>query len=184
MIDEAEVQSISRRYGNPLRRQVELEMGADLFMTRFLRAGDRRGEVVLALELADGRLLLHRKAHYQPPSFRLLSGGIDYGEPVLTALHREAFEETHLQVEVRRFLAVIDCRMRLGEIVTPFVSYVFHVRELAGDLDPDYDEIAELRAIKPDELPAVAAELRSIPGERGYWGRWRAVAHEVVAETW
>ena len=184
MIDETEVAAIAERYGQPLRRSVDLEIGQDLFLTRFVRSDDRRGEVVLALEMADGKLLLHRKDHYNPPSFRLLSGGINHNEPVLQALHREVREETNLQVEVRRFLAVIEYQMHFGEIDLPFSSYVFHVKELAGQLIPDDGEIAELRVVKPSEIFKVADELRNIPGERGYWGRWRAIAHDVVEETW
>jgi ADP-ribose pyrophosphatase YjhB (NUDIX family) len=183
-LDEAEVAALAQRYGEPLRLVLELEIGEDLFLTRFVRSDDRRGEVVLALELASGKLLLHRKEHYDPPSFRLLSGGVNHDEPVLRALHREIGEETGLQVEVQRFLAVIEYTMHYGEIEVPFVSYVFHVSELAGQLTPDYGEIAELRAVDPVELSAVADQLRSIGGERGYWGRWRAIAHDVVADYW
>lgn len=184
MIDEAEVQAIARRFGEPLRLLVDLEVGQDMFMTRFLRAGDRRGEVVVALELEDGKLLVHRKESYKPPSFRLLSGGINLDEPVLYALHREVAEETGLQVTVERFLAVIEYQMQFHEVSLPFVSYVFHVSELAGQLTPDYSEIAELRVVGIDDLPGIADILRAIPGERGYWGRFRAVAHDVVVDVW
>lgn len=184
MIDEAEIRSIARRYGEPLRLAVDLEIGQDLFLTRFIRSDDRRGEVVMALEMANGKVLLHRKGHYDPPSFRLLSGGINHDEPALRALHREAREETNLQVEVQRFLGFIEYRMHFGEIDLPFVSYVFHVSELAGQLVPDYGEIAELRVVEPSEIQTYADALRNIPGERGFWGRWRAIAHDVVAETW
>ena len=159
-------------------------MGQDLFLTRFVRSDDRRGEVVVALEMDGGKVLVHRKGHYDPPSFRLLSGGINHDEPVLRALHREIVEETNLQVTVQRFMAVIEYRMHYGEIDLPFASYVFHVSELAGQLIPDYGEIAELRVVDPSELPAIADALRTIPGERGYWGRWRAIAHDIVVETW
>ena len=184
LIDETEVDAIARRYGDPLRRTVDLEIGQDLFLTRFVRSDDRRGEVVVALELEGGKLLLHRKDHYDPPSFRLLSGGVNHDEPVLRALHREVVEETNLQVTVQRFLAVIEYRMHYGEIDLPFASYVFHVSELAGQLIPDYKEIAELRVVDPEELPAYADALRNIPGQRGYWGRFRAIAHDIVVESW
>ena len=184
LVDEIEVTEIARRYGDPLRRTVDLEMGQDLFLTRFVRSDDRRGEVVVALEMDGGKVLLHRKGHYNPPSFRLLSGGVNHDEPVLRALHREIAEETNLQVTVQRFMAVIEYRMHYGEIDLPFASYVFHVSELAGQLIPDYGEIAELRVVEPGELPAIADALRTIPGERGYWGRWRAIAHDIVAERW
>ena len=104
----------------PLRLQVELEIGSELFVTRFMRMGDRRGEVVLALERPSGRLLLHRKAHYGDDTYRLLTGGIGHDEAIAAAAVRESAEETGLQVEIRRLVAVIDSTLRFGDIRLPF----------------------------------------------------------------
>ncbi|MFZ2360746.1 MAG: NUDIX hydrolase [Anaerolineae bacterium] len=184
MIDESEVAAIAARYGQPLRRHVESAIGQELFVTRFMRASDRRGEVALAIERPNGQLLLHRKAHYAADHFRLPTGGVNLVEPVLDAVLRETAEETGLQVAVVRFLAVIEYTLRFDPIRLPFVSYVFHLRETGGQLSLDGGEVESFGECSPDELPAIAATLRSIPGERGYWGRWRAVAHEVTAEAW
>jgi ADP-ribose pyrophosphatase YjhB (NUDIX family) len=184
MIDESEVAAIAGRYGQPLRRQVACEIGEELFLTRFMRASDRRGEVVLAIERPNGQLLLHRKAHYAAEHFRLPTGGVNLGEPVLDAALRETAEETGLAVRVQRFLAVIEYTLRFDAIRLPFVSYLFHLREIGGRLSLDGGEAEDFRECAPAELPAIAAALCSIPGERGYWGRWRAVAHEVAAEAW
>jgi len=184
MIDESEVTAIAAHYGQPLRRQVECEIGEELFVTRFMRASDRRGEVVLAIKRPDGRLLLHRKAHYAADHFRLPTGGVNLDEPVLDAVLRETMEETGLEVAVVRFLAVIEYVLHFDPIRLPFVSYVFHLRETGGRLSLDGGEVESFGECRPDELAAIAATLRSIPGERGYWGRWRAVAHEVAAEAW
>jgi NAD+ diphosphatase len=184
MIDESEVAAIAARYGQPLRRSVECEIGEELFLTRFMRASDRRGEVALLIERPDGRLLLHRKAHYAAEHFRLPTGGVNLDERVLDAALRETMEETGLTVAVRRFLAVIDYTLHFDPIRLPFVSYIFHLRETGGQLSLDGGEVQAFSQCWPAELTAVAATLRSIPGQRGYWGRWRAVAHEVAAEAW
>ncbi|MEA3336127.1 MAG: NUDIX hydrolase [Chloroflexota bacterium] len=183
MIDEGEVQAISGRFGQPRREQYDLPIGEQLFLTRFRRYGDRRGEVVFALERPDGRVLLHRKAHYRNGVFRLLSGGVGLQEPVLDALTREVGEETGLQVQIQSFLAVLSYRLAFEEIVVPFVSYLFHLKEVGGFPRLDQDEVEQVIAVWPQELPAVAVRLRDIPGERSYWGRWRAIAHDVVAEA-
>ena len=184
MIDESEVTAIAALHGQPLRRYVESEIGEELFVTRFMRASDRRGEVVLAIERPNGRLLLHRKTHYGADHFRLPTGGVNLDEPVLDAVLRETAEETGLKVAVQRFLAVIEYTLRFDPIRLPFVSYVFHLRETGGQLSLDGGEVENFSECQPDELPAITATLRSISGERGYWGRWRAIAHDVVAETW
>jgi ADP-ribose pyrophosphatase YjhB (NUDIX family) len=184
MIDESEVTALAARYGPPLRRSVVCEIGEELFVTRFMRASDRRGEVALLIERPNGRLLLHRKANYAADHFRLPTGGVNLGEPVLAAVLRETAEETGLEVRVQRFLAVIQYTLRFDAIRLPFVSYVFHLGEIGGELSLHGGEAEEFRECTPAELPAVATALRSIPGERGYWGRWRAVAHEVAAEAW
>ena len=182
MIDEQEIQTLARTLGQPLRRQVEIEIGSELFVSRFLRMADRRGEVVLALERPDGRLLLHRKAHYGDETYRLLTGGIGHDEAIAAAAVRESAEETGLQVEIRRLVAVIDSTLCFGDIRLPFASYVLHLVETGGQLSADSTEVAGFREVWPTDLPTIAAQLRAIPGERGYWGRWRAVAHDVVAE--
>jgi ADP-ribose pyrophosphatase YjhB (NUDIX family) len=182
MIDESEVNALAARYGQPLRRQAACEIGEEMFISRFMRASDRRGEVALAIERPNGRLLLHRKAHYAADHFRLPTGGVNLGEPVLAAALRETAEETGLEVRVQRFLAVIGYTLCFDAIRLPFVTYVFHLRETGGHLSLHGGEVEDFREIAPAELPAIAAALCSIPGERGYWGRWRAVAHQVAAE--
>ncbi len=184
LIDESEITAIAARYGQPLRRQITCEIGEELFVTRFMRASDRRGEVVLAIERPNGQLLLHRKAHYGPEHFRLPTGGVNLSETVLSAALRETTEETGLQVTVMRFLAVIEYALCFDLIRLPFVSYVFHLRETGGLLSRDGGEVDSFGECRPNELPAIAATLCSIPGERGHWGHWRAVAHEVAAEAW
>lgn len=183
MIDEAEVAALGVAYGQPQRVQCQLQIGPELFQTRFNRLDNRRGEVVLALERPAGTLLLHSKTHYEAGIYRLLSGGINHGETVLAAVHREATEETGLHITVEKFIAVLDIAFCFGPIAVPFPSYVFHVREAGGVLQPDLREISDLVEIAPHELSQIAATLHNLDGPQADWGRWRALAHELVAEA-
>jgi 8-oxo-dGTP pyrophosphatase MutT (NUDIX family) len=183
MIDEVEVAALGAAYGRPRRVQCQLQIGPELFQTRFNRLDSRRGEVVLALQRPAGTLLLHSKAHYETGVYRLLSGGISCGETVLAAVHREAAEETGLRITVEKFIAVLDIAFCFGPIALPFPSYVFHVREAGGTLQPDLREISSLLEVGPAELPQIAATLHDLQGPRADWGRWRAIAHELVAES-
>ena len=67
----------------------------------------------------------------------LLTGGIGHDEAIAAAAVRESAEETGLQVEIRRLVAVIDSTLRFGDIRLPFVSYVLHVVEAGGQLSAD-----------------------------------------------
>lgn len=183
LVDEGEIARLARAYGEPWRERYDLEIGPHLFFTRFDRAADRRGEVVMALERPGGRLLVHRKAHYEPGILRLLSGGIDPDESVEEALLREAEEETGLQVRIEQFIAVLDYRFTMNTLTLPFVSYVFHARECGGRLDPDWLEIDDVAEVWPHQLPDLAARLRALDGPRADWGCWRAIAHDVVADA-
>lgn len=134
-------------------------MGADMIR----RFGDsreqgrrytlRRG--VYAILPRNGRLLLtHQDA--PEPEFQLPGGGIDPGEPVLTALHREVYEETGWR---------IASPLRLGA----FRRFTYM---------PEYDLWAEKLCIVYTALP-----VRPLgpPTELGHTAHW--VTPEVAAET-
>jgi len=202
---EAEVAALVARYGVPRRVDAVLS-GAPfdpLIMT------DRFGEVCMVIRRPGGALLTAIKTFYPPGAYRLLTGGVKHGESIEAALLREVEEETGLEVEVRRFLAVIeyhlDGRWRLetrderssapiphppSPIPYTFVTFVFLLDEVGGMLgarDPE-ERIESFREVAVAELPALAAALDSIGegfdprigGSWSDWGRFRAVVHRVA----
>jgi len=184
MIDPHEVDELSRKYGAPIRRTFEMRTTDFDLIDRWRYDPDRRAEVVFAIQGPDERIWLHTKHNYPRPIFRLLSGGVEWHECVEDALLREVDEETGLPVEVQRFVALLDYRFHSAEIVVRFASYLFLLRNRNGTPHPaGNEEIAEFRAILPGQLPQIAADLRNIIGERRDWGRWRAVAHDVLHEA-
>lgn len=64
----------------------------------------RRPGVYAILQLGDDVLLTHQDRPV--PEYQLPGGGIDRGESVLRALHREVFEETGWSIAVQRRLGV------------------------------------------------------------------------------
>lgn len=179
-IDEAELARLAAAYGEPVRATPDVDGDEYVFFSRLGRTRDRRGEVVLAVGRPGGRVLLHRKSWYGRDVYRLLSGGIGWDEAVEEALTRELHEETGLTLTTARLLGVLDCRIRHDGHTVPFVSYVFHLPETVGTLHHDGVEIAQLQEVPIAELPAVAESLRSLPPPRAGWGRWRALAHDLV----
>ncbi len=195
---EQEISQLSLRYGAPVRRDVLLT-NEGLFDP--LGKPDRYGEVCMVVRRPNGQLLTARKTFYPGNAYRLLTGGIEHGEPIFDALLRETEEETGLEVEVRRFLAVIGYTLeptkakatRPQNRTHTFHTFAFLLDELGGTLacyDPD-ERVEDFREVSVDELPVMAQHLRQlgqdfdpeIHGRWRDWGRFRAVIHDVVHET-
>ena len=187
---EREIAELSRCYGLPLRQDVTLA-GKEVFAP--FGKTDRYGEVCMVVRRRNGLLLTARKTYYPPDAYRLLTGGIHHGEPILDALLRETEEETGLAVEVRRFLAVVSYSLEQppqGSTPISFASFALLLDEVGGTLgcrDPD-ERVAAFREVAINELPVLADHLeqlrpefdREIKGRWSDWGRFRAVIHHAV----
>jgi len=185
LVDEKEIKELAKQYGSFERWRYTLRMGEREFSYwRDRIARDRRGEVVLIIQRPGGRVILHTKDFYPAGTYRLPSGGIRWGEDVLSAVRREVREETGLEVKIERPLGIIEYEFRHAGQAIPFVSYVFLVREARGKLIPQGNEhIASFRFVPPEKLSAVAAALRDLKGDWKDWGRFRAIAHDLAAEA-
>ena len=184
LISPEEIGELSTYYGPMERRGYSLEMGGKGFEDwRRKSPVDRRGEVVFVVKRPAG-VILHTKDFYPPGTYRLPSGGVGWGESVLGALHREAWEETGLEIEVERFLGLLEYEFRCQEETMPFVSYVFLVREAGGELAPQdkEEQILSFRHVPMAELSAVADSLRAMEEDWRDWGEFRAIAHDFVVE--
>lgn len=184
LINPEEIEGLSRQYGSIERRGYSLEVGRKSFEDWLRKSpGDRRGEVVFVVKRPAG-VILHTKDFYPPGTYRLPSGGVGWGESVLSALHREAREEMGLEIEVERFFGLLEYEFHCQEETIPFVSYVFLVREAGGELAPqDAEErILSFRQVPVAELSAVADSLRAMEEDWREWGEFRAIAHDFVVK--
>jgi len=145
-----------------------------------VRGAGRQSEVAMAIRRPSGGVLLQTKAFYPPGTFRLPTGGIKDGEDVEHALLREVHEESNLDVEIDRLVAVID-HVAL-EAKRPFRSYLFLLREVGGTLKVnDRDEqISGWDERDVAGLARAAAELRDLDGTWRRWGQFRAIALDVL----
>ena len=184
LINPEEIEELIEQYGPSERRSFSLERGRERCEHWRRVLADRRGEVIFVVERATG-VILHAKDIYPPGIYRLPSGGVGWGESVLSALHREVREETGLEIKVERFLGLLEYNIRCKEETLPFVSYVFLVRGGDGELVPQDEEehIASFRQVPAAELAEVADSLRAVEEEWRDWGEFRALAHDLVAET-
>jgi len=181
-INPEEIEELARQYGPIERRSYSLEVGKKNFED-WQRAlvNNRRGEVVFVVQQPVG-LILHTKDFYPPGTYRLPSGGVRWGESVLSALHREAQEEMGLKVDC--FLGLLEYEFCCQGETMPFVSYVFLVREAGGELAPQDKEerILSFCQVPVAKLSAVADSLRAMEGDWRDWGEFRAIAHDFVVE--
>ena len=188
LMDEAEISQLRAEYGPSQRWRMVLEMSGPSFddwLRKMVTSPNRRGEVVLAIQRPDGRMLLHTKRFYPEGIYRLPSGGVHPDEPVLSGVIREAKEETGLDVSIDRFLGTIEYEFCHGDQRLFFVSYVFLVQ--AEDNQPvvedPEEQITGFRYVAVAEIPAVAAQLRALPLEWADWGRFRAPPHYLLVDA-
>ncbi len=80
-----ELEQLAHAYGQPLVRTIDLA-NSDLFDP--LNRTDRYGEVCMVVRRLSGRLLTMTKTLYPRGVSRLPTGGINHGEPILSALLR------------------------------------------------------------------------------------------------
>jgi ADP-ribose pyrophosphatase YjhB (NUDIX family) len=177
-VELRELRALSRAYGAPRRVVVPLERWP---MPRSSR-GDRRGEVVFAIQDRAGCVLLHAKGFYPEGVFRLPGGGIHRDERVVDALFREVAEETGLRVRVDAFVAVVEYAIQRRR--QPFASYVFllSTERLQPIVQDPEEHISEFKGATVAELKATAEQLRQLPESWRVWGRFRAIAHDLAAE--
>jgi ADP-ribose pyrophosphatase YjhB (NUDIX family) len=186
---EPQIASLSERYGPPIRTTARLRDDSISPITK----ADRVGEVCMVVRRPNGHLITARKNYYPPGIHRLLTGGIDHGEPIEDALRRETHEETSLAVVVRRFLAVVEYAAPANEAIS-FFTCAFLLDETGGTLQPqdDTEDIATFHEVPPAALPALATHLEEhtppayhpeIQGNWDAWGHFRAAAHRAVARA-
>ncbi len=185
LIDEKEVAELARQYGPLERRHYVLEMGERSFAHWQEVRKDCRGEVALFILRPSGNVILHTKDFYPEGVYRVPTGGIEWGEGVVTAVHREAREETGLTVAIKHCLGILEYEFRYQEKTLPFVSYVFLLQENGGQLCPqdEGERITSLQEVPLTELEAVAQSLRTIEADWRDWGHYRAIAHSFAAEV-
>jgi ADP-ribose pyrophosphatase YjhB (NUDIX family) len=183
-IDEDEVAMLVRQYGLPKRLRYAVQADDYIHSYRWRKDSDRRAEVVFAIQNDSGRVWVHAKAHYPLHIFRLPSGGINWDEAVEVALLREVQEETALDVQIERFVGLIEYTFFYGTSTVEFASYIFHLSSSGGfPVASEGEDICEFRPVLPRQLSRIALDLRNLSGERRGWGQWRALAHDVVCES-
>lgn len=145
---------------------------------------DRRGEVALIVQNNKNQVLLHTKDHYPEGVYRIPTGGINFGEKVIDALHREIFEETGFKILSSKFLALLLYEFRYRGEAIPFISFLFKVKPNGVNprVQDENEKISDFRWIEQSRVGEIAAELRNLPEAWEEWGVMRAIPHEIVRD--
>ena len=188
LIHSEEVDALITQFGDPRRQLCTMNVSHATFdrWARKISTGPVacRGEVIMVIMRPNGRVLLHTKDFYPEGVYRLLSGRVLWRDHVDRTLHREVREETSLDVSVERFLGLIEYEFSCQDSTLPFVSYVFELRELGGELCciDKGEGITDFREAAIADLSLVAARLEALDPDWNDWGRFRAVAHYMVQD--
>jgi 8-oxo-dGTP diphosphatase len=139
----------------------------------------RTHDVTLFILDPARRIALIRKPHFALDVWRPPGGGIKPGEDFVAGAVREAFEETGLHVELRRYLVVSDATFRNAGRVLPWQTHVFLAETADTELEPaDTEEIAAARWGTLEELAGTLRE-RLLGEDRAFW-RYRVALHDVA----
>ena len=188
LMNPEEVETLARQFGEPRRLTCSIDVTHPTCdrWARKISAGPVacRGEVIMVIVRPNGSVLLHTKSFYPPGVYRLLSGRVLWSDAVELTLHREVREETSLDVTVERFLGLVEYQFRSKGQTVPFVSYIFELREIGGELccRDEGEGITEFREVPVGELSQVAAQLEQLESQWQDWGNFRAVAHHLVQD--
>ena len=154
LMDEAEISQLRAEYGPSQRWRMVLEMSGPSFddwLRKMVTSPNRRGEVVLAIQRPDGRMLLHTKRFYPEGIYRLPSGGVHPDEPVLSGVIREAKEEG----------VMVDLLHKAGELGLLMID----IPEKYGGLE--LDKATSMLVSEIISKGGVASETASLAGHLG-----------------
>lgn len=163
--------------GNAKLKCVHLDFGSKKFFNSFKRTTvkDRCGEVAFALERKNGKFVVIRNSVYPEGVYRIPTGGIRFGESVLSALYREIGEELGVKVELKRFLGAVKYDISYGGEHLDFYSFVFRMKEISGNIieDATQNEISEFAEADLGFLIKISEKLKEKGDSKGDWRSFR-----------
>ncbi|MCG8499694.1 MAG: NUDIX hydrolase [Firmicutes bacterium] len=179
VFDRQEFEALQKQYGQDAQeKEVCLNLTNEKLFYEFKHniENDRRGEVAFAVERANGKIIVVRTSFYPEEIYRIPTGGINHGEDIIHALHREVKEELGLETDIKRFLGVIKIIVSYREQKIHFYSYIFWVMEKSGRLLADAleDEISAYKEVDRQQLKQVVNILNHFQGEWKDWCKFRA----------
>ena len=177
-VGDAVLAPLRERFGEPVELPWEGEI-SDLEWAVATHNPRRFHDVTLFILDPAERIALIRKPQFAAGVWRPPGGGIHPGEEFVAGAVREAFEETGLRVELRRYLVETRAVFRNGGRELPWRTHVFLAETADTELAPD--DPGEIEAARWGTLAELAGPLRErlLAEDRAFW-RYRVALHDAA----
>lgn len=154
-ITQEVLDKIERRFGVPEILHTRYTMNrAEFDLLKWSMRNGRRHDVTLFISNEEkDKIVVIRKPSYPKGVYRPPSGGIEPGEDFEVGARREAYEETGLEIELRKYTLKIHVDFAHEDEIVAWTSHVFTACATGGRLEPiDKKEIAGVRWATINEL--------------------------------
>ena len=177
-LDEAALEPLRERFGTP----VELPWNGEISDVEWGIATHnpvRTHDVTLFILDPSQRIALIRKPQFTDGVWRPPGGGIKPGEDFVVGAVREAFEETGLRVELRRYLVASEAQFHNRGRTLSWRTHVFLAETEDEELAPT--DLAEIAAARWGTLAELGGSLRErlLATGRAFW-RYRVALHDAA----
>jgi ADP-ribose pyrophosphatase YjhB (NUDIX family) len=167
---QEDVEALEERLGAPVVCSWEYEIAPwEYAVVDGSMHSGRAHDVTFFIRKIDDhdRLVVVSKPFFPPGAFRAPSGAATRGETLEEGAHREAHEETGLDIVLTRYVARINVRFTSGNREPiAWTSHIFEARETGGRLEPiDTEEISEARWATFEELQG---PIRQVLADSGW----------------
>jgi len=177
-VDEQVLAPVRARFGTPVELGWEGEI-SDLEWAVATHNPVRTHDVTLFILDPQGRLALIRKPQFAADVWRPPGGGVMPGEDFAVGAVREAFEETGLRVELRRYLVATNALFTNAGRELCWHTHVLLAETADAEIEArDPGEIADARWGTLQEL-AGPLRARLLASGRAFW-RYRVALHDAA----
>ena len=154
-ITQEVLDKIERRFGVPEILHTRYTMNrAEFDLLKWSMRNGRRHDVTLFISDEEkDKIVVIRKPSYPKGVYRPPSGGIEPGEDFEVGARREAYEETGLEIELRKYTHKFHVDFAHKDEIVAWTSHVLTACATGGRLEPiDKKEIAAVRWATINEL--------------------------------
>ncbi len=155
-------EDIQKIYGKPRELTMSFPMHSSEFDMLKESMKDGRNSDVTLFIFKDKKIIVIAKPWYPEGLYRAPSGGIKPGEDMELSAKREAYEETGVEIELRKYVLRINVTFTCGQASEKWTSHIFTARYVSGVLKPiDTREIKKVNLMSLKELASLKEKLLS-----------------------